>query len=162
MVSEYVLDSTTYHNESVNVTWETCSLRKWLNTEFYNTAFDDEEKRKIVETIKKNEVNPSYRINGGNDTKDRVFLLSIAEANRYFKDSKLREVQPTAYAVSRGAYKDNGNRNSWWWLRTLGNKQNNASYVYYDGNVNPFGLGVNFPQGGVRPALWVSIQKSKA
>jgi hypothetical protein len=73
LLSEYILDCKRYHSAYVNITWRDCDLRKWLNNEFYNAAFNAEEKKLIKTT---------HCINdgaGSPDTDDKVFLLGIAE-----------------------------------------------------------------------------------
>src|SRR5574344_486799 len=50
LISKYALDCKPYHKNSCNVTWEECTLRKWLNSEFINNAFSEEEQQIIVLT----------------------------------------------------------------------------------------------------------------
>ena len=71
-----------YHEESRAITWEKCTLRKWLNEDFYNT-FTPEEQARILETHLENPDNEEYETKGGNDTDDKVFLLSLDEAEEY-------------------------------------------------------------------------------
>ena len=79
LISRYILDLQSYNTESTNVTWETCSLRAWLNEDFINTAFDDSEQKQILTVINSNPDNAYYGTEGGNDTEDRVFCLSVEE-----------------------------------------------------------------------------------
>ena len=79
MITRYGLDKKGYHEKYLDVTWETCSLRNWLNTDFYESAFNEEEKRLIEETRILNADNPVHRTPGGNSTPDKVFLLSLDE-----------------------------------------------------------------------------------
>lgn len=161
LVSKYLLEAKPYNTTNANVTWETCTLRKWLNNEFLNTAFNGKEKEKIVEATIKNENNPKYRTNGGNDTKDKVFLLSINEANKYFKDDDARMCKPTASAISTGmfVYKSSDKYNGYglWWLRSPGSIQVYAAYVDCEGGVNFIGRNVSDTYCGVRPALWINL-----
>ena len=70
IITEYLLDTTVYNYDMTDVTWETSSLRKWLNSNFYDTAFSDSEKN-LIQTTKINNVdNPVYGTPGGNDTED--------------------------------------------------------------------------------------------
>ena len=84
LVSRYALDALPYNNEFAAVTWEECTLRKWLNDTFYNTAFNDTEKAKITENIIENPDNVVYKTEGGKDTTDRLFCLSSYEVLRYY------------------------------------------------------------------------------
>ena len=70
-----------YNENDKYVTWEKSSLRAWLNKKFINTAFSDEEKEKINITEIVNQDNPVYGIEGGNNTFDKIFLLSLSEVS---------------------------------------------------------------------------------
>lgn len=84
LLSDKVLDSKKYNEERDDITWEACTLRKWLNGEFLDNAFSAEEKRAIAETHVVNSDNPRYGTKGGNDTRDHVFLLSLDEVRKYW------------------------------------------------------------------------------
>ena len=73
IISRNALDSKPYNTEDVSVTWETCTLRTWLNQDFYNTAFSSEEQEMIPTVTVKAEKNNIYGPDPGNDTQDRVF-----------------------------------------------------------------------------------------
>ncbi|MCR4643550.1 MAG: DUF6273 domain-containing protein [Lachnospiraceae bacterium] len=79
LVSRYVLDAQPYNTEQTDVTWESCTLRKWLNDEFLNKAFTAEEQARIQITEVTNSDNPASGTPGGNSTSDRIFLLSVEE-----------------------------------------------------------------------------------
>lgn len=86
LLSVYLLDHQPYHKWNMDITWEKCTLRSWLNDEFYHTAFSEEEQAAIVNTNVINEDNPYYLFHGegGNDTMDKVWLLSLGEIEQYF------------------------------------------------------------------------------
>ena len=158
LISRYVLDCKKYHHELTDINWENCDLRKWLNNDFIKSAFSEEEAKKIKVSELKNEDNPEeYRTRGGNNTKDRVFCLSIDEAEQYFSSDNDRQCQPTAYARKQGVGADNFfifNDCCFWWLRSPGYDQFNAAYVYYtSGSLDLSGNLVNYEHGAVRPAL---------
>ena len=120
VISKYALDCQPYNTDYTDVTWESCTLRTWLNDDFLNEAFSADEQSYIVQTTVTADENPKYDTDPGNDTKDRIFLLSIDEAEKYFSWGSRRRCEPTDYAVSNGAYEsDSGN--CWWWLRSPGN-----------------------------------------
>ena len=104
LISRYALDCKPYNTEFVDTTWEQCTLRGWLNNAFYNRAFSTEEKQYILQSDVSADKNPEYSTNPGNATKDNVFLLSIVEANKYFKSDDARKCAPTDYAIQQGAY----------------------------------------------------------
>ncbi len=84
LLAVYLLDRRQYHEAWEDVTWEDCTLRSWLNSEFYNTAFSKQEQAAIVKTNVVNKDNPYWDTEGGNDTADKVWLLSLGEIERYF------------------------------------------------------------------------------
>ncbi|MBR5347590.1 MAG: serine/threonine protein kinase, partial [Deltaproteobacteria bacterium] len=119
IISKYALDCKQYNSSFSDVTWETSTLRKWLNGTFLDAAFSTKEQSRIVSSTVTADQNPSYNTSPGNNTTDKVFLLSITEVNRYFSSDSARQCRGTAYCYARGAYKaDNGN--CWWWLRSPG------------------------------------------
>lgn len=156
VISKYALDCQPYNTKKQNVTWETCSLRKWLNGTFINTAFSEEERGKIPLVTVTADKNPSYSTNPGNATTDQVFLLSITEANKYFSSDSDRDCKGTTYCYAKGAYKYN-NGNCRWWLRSPGYGSRYVTGVHRDGLIHDRGYGVIRTDNAVRPALWIDI-----
>ena len=157
LVSRYALDFQPYNVEKTNVTWETCSLRQWLNGTFFRSAFSPEEQERILSTTVPAGRNPMYSTSPGNDTTDKVFLLSITEANKYFRSVEERKCAPTKYAATQGAYTNPSNGNCWWWLRSPGNYSFYAAFVSSGGSVSNDGDRVHLGAGAVRPALWIDL-----
>jgi hypothetical protein len=162
LISRYALDWKNYHYKYVDITWENCDLRKWLNGDFLRNAFTAAEQKKIAVTKLANDNNAQYGTFGGNSTEDRVFLLSLAEAGRLFKDDAARKCAPTPYAVGKGAWQSNeifinGRACCYWWLRSPGKHQSYVSFVFADGALGPGGSIVNGDINAVRPALWVNL-----
>ncbi len=157
VISKYALDRKPYNASYTDVTWETCTLRKWLNKEFINAAFSADEKAMIPTVTVPADKNPDYSTNPGNATQDQVFLLSIAEANKYCSSDSARRCEPTDYAVANGAWEsDSGN--CWWWLRSPGYVQNFAAIVYDCGDVNFYDYYYDSINDiAVRPALWIDL-----
>lgn len=170
LISRYGLDAQPYNKDNTRVTWETCTLRTWLNGMFYNKAFSSAEQAAILTTNVDNSKSQCYsgwNTSGGNNTQDKVFLLSYAEASKYFgvtynsSNTKSR-VAPTAYAIAQGAGKNSSYKTAdgidagWWWLRSPGVYQSSAAGVRTGGSL--FFNDVNYDSGSVRPALWVNIE----
>ncbi len=171
LISRYGLDAQPYNTTNSEVTWETCTLRTWLNSTFYNKAFSSAEQAAILTTNVDNSKYQCYSgwsTNGGNNTQDKVFLLSYAEANKYFdvthdnsSNTKSR-VAPTAYAIAQGAWTSSSDKTAdrtyagCWWMRSPGGRQIYAAVVDSDGWLRNR---VNGDSGSVRPALWVNIEK---
>lgn len=157
VISKYALDCQQYNTSYTDVTWETCTLRKWLNNDFLDAAFSADEKAMIPTVTVSADKNPDYSTNPGNATQDQVFLLSITGANKYFNSDSARQCEPTDYAVASGAYVNSSNGNCWWWLRSPGYPQDCAACVYSDGDVVDYGNLVNYSPDAVRPALWIDL-----
>ena len=159
LISKYCLDAKEYDKNENNesVTWETSTLRQWLNSCFINEAFTDEEKALICDTYLQNPDNPEYGTDGGNDTTDKVFLLSIDETSKYLSDKIVRKAEATDYAKDKGIFVSEENGKSWWWMRSLGRNNSDAAYVDIGGSVRNYGSYANDGESGVRPAMWVNI-----
>ena len=170
LLSQYGLEAKPYNEERVkNVTWEQSTLRAWLNRDFLDSAFSGREQAAILMTSVDNgkaQGCEDWHVDGGNDTQDRVFLLSYAESWRYFADYREQIAQPTAYAVAQGVYTPSPEEMKafslpdWiggtcgWWLRSPAYPGNAA--VAADAGGRPFNL-VDCGYEAVRPALWVEI-----
>ena len=129
--AELSLDVKPYNDEYIEVTWADCSLRRWLNEEFYNSAFNDEERSLIKLSSIDNNFSPS--------TEDHLFLLSADEVKDLFRSDNRRKVKPTHYAINNGVYIDDYEYNvyignAWWWLRSSASKNNFASYISCSGD----------------------------
>ena len=156
LLSRYGLDCKPYNSEYTNVTWETCTLRTWLNSAFASNAFSSDEQGQIVSNTVTANRNPDFNTNPGNDTTDKIFLLSIQEAEKYFSSDKERICQATAYTLAQGAYIPSTGC-WWWWLRSPGQFPKYAAYVDYYGSVFRIGDYVSPSEGAVRPALWIDL-----
>lgn len=148
LISKYALDCQKYNTSYTYVTWETCTLRKWLNGAFISNAFSHEEQAMIL----------SAPIPESAATKDRVFLLSVGEAQKYFSSYSTRRCQGTAYCYAQGADKVGENGNCGWWLRSPGDDSYSASNVEWDGGIDGYGYRVDKDTIAVRPALWINLE----
>ncbi len=166
LISRYALDANLYNKEFIRTTWEQCSLRRWLNgpgkEDFPQIAFTAEERERILRAVVSADLNPVYGTDPGRATVDRLFLLSIPEAEKLFASDRARRCAPTDYAKARGVYfnadfKADGRPSCRWWLRSPGNYSYYAAYVGCDGSVNGIGFGVPYDAAGVRPAFWMKL-----
>ena len=157
VVSRYALDCRHYHSKIEQVTWETSDIRSWLNNDFYSTAFTKSERTKIKTTTLENRDNADYNTDGGNDTKDKVFLLSIDEAKAYLPSTVERVCIATKYAESQGSQLESLTRSCRWWLRSPGSTLYNASFVKLDGFILQLGTPVSVEKRSVRPAMWIEL-----
>ena len=155
IISHYILDVRSFDEDSGN-NYKESDLRKWLNDDFYNTAFTDEEKAKIVTTFVDNSVESTGYENNRyicESTEDKIFVLSVKEAEKYYTD-ETRLAKCTAYAKKQGLYVSPKTKYSWWWLRS----PLNTNVLYVRGVSEDDGKIGNFATGslnGVRPACWI-------
>ncbi len=140
-----------YHYEAY-ATWETCALRRWLNGFFYSDAFSAEEQAKIL-TVTVTNGNTDVDPAAGNDTQDKLFLLSVDEAEMYLTTDEARECYSTEYAFFNTALP--------WWLRTIVRYQDGISYAaqMQRSGLMEVSYLPSVRQGMViaRPAMWISI-----
>lgn len=146
VLSRLALNSMGFHAENVDVTWKDCTLRSWLNEEFYPLAFSDEEKAMVALTDLEDE-----------GTQDRVFLLNVEEVEKYLPNKPDRWLDPTLYAVKQGAWQHDNTYRCWWWLRTSGEKSAEAIFVGTEGTIQYTGGFVYRYAITVRPAMWIEI-----
>ncbi len=185
------------YNECVDVSWETSTIRSWLNGydpddipyeaytnkndhdyfySFINAAFTEEEIAEIKDTYVIN--SSSLYDTGGNNTIDKVFLLSYDEvfnteygfSNEKNHNNELafdvaRRAHDTDFAIKTGEYRrktsSNYPGNGSWWLRTSGKTADRAlivgpgGYVYWGPEENKvFDKDVVF---AVRPAIHIPL-----
>ncbi len=159
VISEYALDCKQYNIEETDVTWETCSLRKWLNDTFLKTAFGSAEKSMIESTLVTADENPNFNTDPGNDTTDKVFLLSYSEAQMYFNSTEDRVCNLTAYAKENGALSSGTKDDSClWWLRSPGLHSDSVTIVHTYGEISSSSsYYVDASDICVRPAMWIEI-----
>ena len=152
------------HEKREDITWEQCDLRKWLNGAYLTGTFSAEEQAAIVERVNHTPDNPEYHTKGGNDTTDKIWLLSIGEAEQYFKDDADRMCAPTDTAKAQGAWTNSpyktagGKAVCEWWLRSPGIGSRYAAYVRYAGSVDSHGSSVSNDSGCVRPAFLLNLE----
>ncbi|MCR5138407.1 MAG: serine/threonine protein kinase [Oscillospiraceae bacterium] len=166
LISRYGLDAKAYNTIYLPVTWENCTLRNWLNSTFLDTAFSADEQKAIMTTVvdnSKKQGNSRWDTDGGNDTRDQIFLLSYNEAKMYFGSNESRKCKPTEYALANGAYvydgKGQANGYGAWWLRSFGSSQFYAALVSSVGGLN-YCLSVNLADYVVRPAFWMNPESA--
>ena len=171
LLADQNLDSKLYNKIYTDVTWATCTLRTWLNGIFLNTAFTSAEQVAIKNTTVVNEDNPYFGTEGGENTTDKVYLLSIAEASNtaygfngeFRTESETREAKNTAYAKECGAWTSTSTEyegNGYWWLRSPGSYSDFASNVCDTGYGDDYGYFVDSVSTAVRPALHLNLSSS--
>ncbi len=156
IITSECIDCRNYHKNYEKITWEQCSMRRWLNEDFITQCFSEEERERILSTPVPNPDNYFKRVSGGNDTEDRVFLLNIDEAEFYFDDRFKRQALAGKEALEKRAYVA-GTGFTAWWLRTPGSDAVHASNVDYYGIAYNIGFLVNYTANCIRPAMWIRL-----
>lgn len=129
---------TPYHQTQEAVTWEKCSLRKWLNSDFLTDNFSEAERKRILTVDVKNDDNSEYGTSGGNDTQDKVFLLSSSEVRQYH--DILSSIRMNL------------------WLRTPGNKPDTVAFMSSTTTVMDYGYPVSNTNFYTCPVICVSMK----
>lgn len=182
LLADQNLDVKPYNSSYTSITWEKSTIRSWLNgyganennygtdyssDNFIDTAFSSNEQSAIAETHVYNATqsdgssnpNPSYSTSGGNNTTDKIFLLSIEEANNssYFPNGDSARVSTnTAYVAGHSGMYGVGVAD-YWWLRSPGDSAFRAVRVRDNGGVLITGSIVNSTAGAVRPAFNLNL-----
>ena len=164
LTSREALDAKAFDDDKVELTWERSGIREWLNNDFLHEAFSPEEREMFVSVRVENKPNPKFGTSGGNDTYDKVFLMSLDEVVKYFmpEDPFNNELKllPTDYAEAQGITLKRG-VNCFWWLRTPGESVynlTNMATVMSDGRINFHGASPYYKLG-VRPVIALDEKK---
>ncbi len=189
LLSDIALDDQRYHTEYESITWETSTIRSWLNgygassnkrgedyssNNFIGSAFSEDEKSAIVNTSVVNDDNIFYKTEGGNNTTDKIFLLSESDAygNRevqygfvssaliYDEACRCKSSTYTKAMGTRSNRSEEYKGNCRWWLRSPGKQTYYAAFVYDNGAVNDVGDVVHYFNDGVRAALNLNLSSN--
>ena len=140
VISKYALDCREYNKDDISVNWETCSLRKWMNGSFVNSAFSSGERKMIAHAVL---------------PVDKVFLLSVPEANKFFSSNVARKCEPTEYAIAQDTYVFDDNT-CLWWLRSSDFSDTTGS-VDSEGAVLINISSVQYSRAAIRPAICIRL-----
>ena len=184
IVSQYSLEYMKFYDDEKQSSWKDSFIRKWLNKDFYDKAFNDEEKKHIKSSKINNKNIEGIRVKQGDNTTDKVFLLSVDEFRNFSDSSKIFSYSNTYYAESKFKF-ENENKGSVtsgkelfgagerkrsegsFWLRNNGIEPNSAMFV--DFNKNSYSddksekyidfTGINGFENSlyVKPAMYVDI-----
>ena len=158
LLSDIVLDKQKYNKRLKKVTWEKSTLRKWLNKKFMNRAFSSSEQEAIRTTKVINEDNYYYKTDGGNDTLDKIYLLSLSETDEAKETEEAKEYGFTdsyGMTIKYSNYADLDDY-QYWWLRTPGEKNISAAAGDMSGKAYGGG-GESDMELGIRPVLHLNL-----
>lgn len=161
LISSKCIDVQKYHNTREDVEWAECDLRRWLNNEFYNTAFKLSERAKLLAVRNRNTRTAGFFLKPyvAEETTDKVFLLSVEDIGRFYhvdihQQGEIPELQApiTKYAAKRGADFDVIKGRGMWWLRTA-DRPFGALCIGFLGVLLISGRYVNNEDCSVRPVI---------
>ena len=157
LVSKYALKILPFHEEKEEISWADCSLRTWLNHEFYDT-FKDSEKKLIVETPLRGYRDETEKDHAPSlDTKDKIFILSPQEEKQYLEKGGVKAT-PQAYkeANPKSVVGDTcfGIHS---WLRKTWTEGKTGAVLHEDGTITTIVYSVSRDDIGVRPAMYVKL-----
>ena len=158
LLSDVILDRRPYNESYEDITWEESSLRAWLNKKFINRAFSDEEKENINITEIVNQDNPEYGTEGGNNTADKIFLLSLSEVSGKKDGKKYGFLNDETRTCETNSFSE-GVLAGYWWLRSPGYDSSSAAEVDSLSKVDGGGGSVD-SDDAVRPALHLNLSSS--
>lgn len=159
LITNRILEFRRYNDSFRNITWENCTIRQWLNNDFYKNAFSEINRKYILTSKVSADDNPYENKNNdpGNDTMDKIFLLSIVEAERYLPN---KECFPTYYAIKEEKQLQKTYK---WMLRTPAFRNSDISVVDENGDISQWtrheSTSVYDADIGVRPAIWIDLEK---
>lgn len=171
LLADKALDSKHYHSVSQNITWEKCSVRSWLNSTFFNTAFSTSQKKAIKTTNVKNENNIESGVPGGNDTQDKIFLLSerevyyTAAAQSYgfvkaiHTKDEARRCKSSQYAKAMGC-EIGSQMHTTWDLRSPGGEPNGDAAIADTGQAYNWSSDAFDSLSSTRPAMHINLSAS--
>ena len=187
LMADRLMDCQPYNTEDGPVTWENSTVRSWLNgysaeensagidyqgKGFLDMAFSAEQQEALLWTHVENRPNALYGTDCGNDTEDRVFLLSNDEVfgsedaarNGFYAsngyDDPSKRFRSTMYAKCRGSWWSSVNGymgNSFWFMRTNGYTQESVTYICDFGYIYQRGTISTCEDAGILPAIWIDL-----
>ena len=159
LLSKYAIEWLPFNTRSDYDTWEDSYIRKWLNEDFYLSAFNASERERILSVTNLNIDYSEDATDNDKPTADRVFLLSLDEVKTYITSVDVRETQLTNIVSYKPMYSPGGKID--WWLRsTCGFNSSfdavSIGVISYDGTISE-GPAEAEVERGVRPAIWVEF-----
>ena len=180
LISEKNIDYEFWGKENFNdqmLSWEDSFLRNGLNNIFLFKAFSDEEIAKIADTVVvpdedthvdrfADALNKYERVKE-NEVVDKVFVLSMSEAMKYFPTDESRKSEPTEYTIQQNRYMEPAlfhtvdlihDETHSWWLRTRIDTVNDEHFICYVEDSGRIVRGSASNNHALRPVIWVSME----
>ena len=164
--------------DSYSKNYKNSDVRAWLNGDFINAAFTNEEQSMIPATDVDNSADSTTDVGGNiaratsaacDNTNDQIFLLSVYEATitaygfaAYDYNDNARKRAPTDFTLASGAESIKWHNPIGWWLRSPSNTSGN--WIFHISNQGKPSDNSNatspndgdWTTGGIVPALCVN------
>lgn len=161
LMTKYCIEQVIFYPERVPMYWGKSDLRAWMNGEFFETTFTEEEKEIILTTIVEND-NPHGMKGAGADTEDKIYLLSKSEVLHFMPEMADRVAYPTEYAKTKGITLSPETGSCRWWTRTPGARKMDICGMRLDGRISAYGMqDVDWPTNTMRPVMWVKVENAQ-
>ncbi|MCI6376777.1 MAG: DUF6273 domain-containing protein [Clostridiales bacterium] len=158
LLTKYCIDTVIFYPKRVPMYWGKSDLRAWMNGEFLEETFTPEEQALILTTTVTN-TNPHGMKGAGEDTLDKIYLLSKEEVLHFFPEMADRVAYPTEYAKSKGCTVSDKTGSCRWWTRTSGARNLDICGMRLDGRISSYGMqDVDWPTNTMRPVMWVACE----
>lgn len=164
LLSKYAIGGNKFNENDENVTWETCTLRKFLNQIFFEQAFNEYEKNLIVTSDVGPTANPMFDTPQGSSTRDKVMIPSLKEMKQFENNLEIIVCKTTPFSDACNVLVNTTDKGTpyydgcVWWLRTSGEDNRRATVVYPDKGNEIYEVGdpVYSSSHGVRPLICIS------
>lgn len=156
LLSKYAIERKKYNDVYTAMTWQKSDIRKWLNNDFYNEAFESVGSKFVLTSQLDNHKNPEYKSADANVTYDRVFLPSYEELKKYVKQEDLK-CKATKHFKSVGGYINEEDCVDWW-TRTPGDADSHIMNVSASGEIVMRGDYVITDDFAIRPMIKVTYK----
>lgn len=148
------IDTFQFSEGRTNFGWHKSYIRNWLNNDFMKTAFSEEEQLFIQKVKLESNINPTSMMKQMVETIDQIFILDLADFEKYNINCSCLKSKATPYAKRKGI-NCLAQLDAQYWLRSPGNTMNTQMFVDEYGKCDVYGNYVHATGKGVRPALWV-------
>lgn len=147
VISKYGITCRPYHQHDELTSWEECSLRKWMNGLFFDKSFNTSEKNRIITSHVPAEVVVGHELYPGNDTNDKIYILSINEYQSYYQHiSQWRCFLLEAPRIKRQC-----------WLRNYGADRGRAAFIGRSGRIHEGGSLITSARNTIRPVMLIKV-----
>jgi len=156
LITENVIERYSLNQKYEDTNWLKSDTRELLNNDFYDYIFNEYEQKIILETDIESLCSDGKTVK----TTDKIYFLSVEEAEKYFNDDS-RKAVATSAAEENGVNISGPDKCTWWWLRDMTPTEKRAYVVSVKGTIREAGEDANVASGGIRPVIWVKVSNEE-